>query len=108
MQTTDEITWGETYDMSVSAQDTEDGEVTLDETWSAACRITKDRVGGTLVLEPTMTIANGIASAEIDTGDSPFCAGTFWYDIRLTDASGNDFWTNPVRLILKNRNALTS
>lgn len=102
--TTDEIVWGETYDLSVSAKDVDDLTITLDGTWSAACRITKDKIGGDVILNPTMTIADGVATTEIDTGDPEWCAGTFYYDIRLTDSDGNDYWSSPVRLILANRN----
>jgi hypothetical protein len=102
--TTDEIVWGETYDISISAQDTGGNSITLDGTWSAACRITEDHVGGDIVLNPTMTIAAGVATTSIDTGNAEFLSGVYYYDIRLTDAAGHDYWTSPVRLILANRN----
>jgi hypothetical protein len=51
-----------------------------------------------------MTIAAGVATTTIDTGNAEFCYGTYYYDIRLTDADGHDYWTSPVRLILANRN----
>jgi len=103
--TTDEIVWGETYDISVSAQDTAGDPITLDGTWSAACRITEDRIGGDVILNPTMTIADGVATTTLDTGDEEWSHGIYYYDIRLTDADGHDYWTSPVRLILANRNS---
>lgn len=102
--TTDEIIWGETYDISVSAQDTAGDPITLDGTWSAACRITEDRIGGDVIANPTMTIADGIATTTLDTGDEEWSHGIYYYDIRLTDSDGHDYWTSPVRLILANRN----
>jgi hypothetical protein len=103
--TTDTITWGENYDISLSAKDADDVAIVLDETWSAACRITKFRVGGQLLVSPTMTIAAGVATATIDTGDDEWGPGEYVYDIRLTDPTGNDFWTEPVKLVLENRNS---
>lgn len=103
--TTNEIVWGETYNISVSAQNSGGNAVTLDGTWSAACRISKDYIGGDVILNPSMTIAAGVATTSIDTGNAEFSAGTYYYDIRLTDPTGHDYWTDPVRLILANRNS---
>lgn len=103
--TTNEIVWGETYNISVSAQNAGGNAVTLDGTWSAACRISKDFIGGDIVLNPTMAIAAGVATTSIDTGNAEFSAGTYYYDIRLTDPTSHDYWTDPVRLILANRNS---
>jgi hypothetical protein len=103
--TTNEIVWGETYNISVSAKNAGGNAVTLDGTWSAACRISKDFIGGDIVLNPTMAIAAGVATTSIDTGNAEFSAGTYYYDIRLTDPTGHDYWTDPVRLIIANRNS---
>ena len=102
--TADTITWGETYDISLAAQDAVGAAITLDGTWSAACRITKNKVGGEVIANPAMTIAAGVATCQIDTGDAGWAAGVFYYDIRLTDADGNDYWTAPIKLTLTNRN----
>lgn len=102
--TTNEIVWGETYDISVSAQDASSNPVTLDGTWSAACRISEDYIGGNVALNPTMVIAAGVATVSLDTGNTEWSHGVYYYDIRLTDSTGNDYWTSPVRLILANRN----
>ena len=106
--TTDTITWGETYDISLAAQDADGVAITLDGTWSAACRFTKTDIGGEIIANPTMTIAAGVATCQIDTGDAEWSHGVFYYDIRLTDADGYDYWTEPVRLKILNRNAPTS
>ncbi len=104
---TDIIIWGETYDLSVTAKDAAGAAVALDGTWAAACRVCAS-LGGTLVLEPAMTITGGAAVASIDTGDEPWAPGTYIYDIRLTDPDGNDYWCEPVTLILKLRNTPAS
>lgn len=105
---TDSIVWGETYDLSVAAKDADGVDITLDGTWSAACRITKDRVGGEVILNPAMTIADGVATCAIDTGGAEFEAGNYFYDVRLTDSAGNDYWSAPVKLTLNNRNTPSS
>jgi len=105
---TDTIVWGETYDLSIAAQDANEDPITLDGTWSVACRITSGQVGGTLVLEPTLTIAAGVATGSIDTGDSEWSPGDYYYDVRLTDPDGDDYWTEPVHLKILNRNTPAS
>ena len=105
---TDTIVWGETYDISIAAADADGVAIVLDETWTLACRVTSLRVGGTLVAEPTVTIAAGVGTASIDTGDDEWEAGNYYYDIRLTDPDGNDYWTEPVNLQLDNRNTPSS
>ena len=101
---TDTITHGETYDIQATAQDAAGDAITLDGTWSAACRITKNKIDGIIILEPTMTIAAGTASTSIDTGDAEWSPGSYYYDIRITDSDGNDQWSEPVNLILESRN----
>ena len=106
--TTDTIKHGETYDISVTAQDGNGDAVTIDGTWEAACRITADKVGGTVIAEPTMSIADNAASCTLDTGDAEWSPGTFFYDIRFTDPDGNDYWTDPVKLKILDRNTPAS
>lgn len=101
---TDTIKWGENYDIAAAAQDANGDPITLDETWSAAIRVTLNEIGGPIILDSAMTIADGGATCSIDTGDSRWTAGTYFYDIRLTDADGNDQWSEAVRLTLENRN----
>ena len=100
----DTITWGETYDISVTVKDADGNAIVLDETYSAACRIVTKNHGGPLFAEPPMTIAGGAATASIDTGDRPWKAGVYFYDVRITDPAGNDFWSEYVRLTLNVRN----
>ena len=101
---TDNIKWGETYDIEATAQDVDGVAIAMDSTWQAAIRVTKRTVGGATLIEPAMTIAAGKATCSIDTGDAPWFVGVFWYDIRLTDPDGNDQWSEPVRLTLEDRN----
>ena len=105
---TDTIVHGETYDISIQIQDENGDPVVIDNTWSVACRVTSLSMCGSTVAEPTMTIANGGASCSIDTGESNWYPGTFYYDIRLTDPDGNDYWTEPVQLTLLKRNTPSS
>lgn len=102
---TDSIKWGETYDIEASAQDADGNPIVLDGTWQAALRITKNIVGGTILLDPVMTITGGKAVCTLDTGDARWRAGNYVYDIRLTDPDGHDQWSEPVKLTLENRNA---
>lgn len=99
---TDTITWGETYDIAVTVNDGDGVAIVLDETYLAACRVSETE-GGTALVEPIMTIADGVATTTIDTGDSPWKARSYYYDIRITDPDGNDYWSEPVKLTLSKR-----
>jgi hypothetical protein len=101
----DRIKWGETYDVTITAEDADGVAVPLTDEWQAAMRVTRGRVGGEIVAEPAVSIADGAAVASIDTGDAGWVAGAYRYDFRLTDPDGNDFWTEAVSLTLENRNA---
>jgi hypothetical protein len=101
---TDIIVHGESYDISVEIQDSEGVPVVMDENWLAACRFTAHKVGGDITTEPTMVIDDGVATTTIDTGDPEWEAITYFYDIRVTDELGDDYWTEPVRLTLTKRN----
>lgn len=104
----DTIVHGETYGISVSIQDVDGDPLTLDGTWSAACRVTRNKVGSASIVEPVMVIADNAATTELDTGDEPWMPGVYYYDIRLTDPDGHDYWTEPVKLTLSDRNAPAS
>ena len=100
---TDSITWGETYDISVEARDADGVAIVLDETYQAGCRVTA-KLGGEAIIDVPVAIVGGKITASIDTGDAPWTAGTYYYDVRTTDPDGHDYWTEPVKLTLKNRN----
>jgi len=102
--TTDTITWGSSYDLSAVAQDDAGDPITLDGTWSAACRVSKGRVGGEKLIDVPMSISGGAASCSIDTTGPEWKPGVYYYDIRLTDSDGNNYWASPVKLVLTNRN----
>jgi len=104
----DTIIQGETYDISVQIKDADGDPVVIDGTWLVACRFTLQALGGPTVVEPTMIIAAGVATCSIDTGDAPWLPTTYFYDIRLTDPAGNDYWTDPVTLVLRTRNTPAS
>lgn len=105
----DTITHGETYTINASASDAAGATLVMDGTWQVACRVTEKIIGGTIVLnEVAMTIAAGVASHVIDTGESPWAPGIYVYDVRVTDPDGQDFWSEPVQLKLLNRNTPAS
>jgi len=107
--TRDTIKLGEPYTISVEARDAAGAMLPMDGTWQAACRITARALGGETVVDVTaMTLADGLASHEIDTGAAPWEVGTFVYDVRLTDPDGRDFWSDPVDVKILNRNTPSS
>jgi hypothetical protein len=99
---TDIITWGETYDLFIELKDVDGNPIAMNETYSVACRVSTS-VGGEAIAEPVMTIADGVATGTIDTGDPAYAAGTYYYDIRITYPDNRDEWSDPVRLILEDR-----
>lgn len=97
--TSDAIAYGESYDLSISVKDSDGAAVTLDGTYSAVYRFTDSReVGGTEIAAGSMTIADGVATASIDTGDSPWVPGLYYYDIRITDPDGNEYVSEMIQL----------
>jgi len=104
---TDTIKWGETYDLAVQAKDADGNALDLTG-WLAAVRFVSARVGGGAVAEPEMTIAGDTASCSIDTGAEGWAPGPYRYDVRFTDPDGNDYWSEPVKLILQNRDTPAS
>lgn len=105
----DIITHGETYTIQPTPQDAQGEAIAMDGTWKAACRVTEAVIGGVIVLDQVaMTIAAGVASLSIDTGNAPWDAGDYVYDVRITDPQGNDFWSEPVQLRILPRNTPAS
>lgn len=100
---TDSIVWGETYDISVTVKDSAGDAITLDGDYTVACRVAHT-LGGASFVDPTMTIAGGVATTSIDTGDPPWKPGVYYYDVRVTDDGGHDYWSEPVELTLTDRN----
>ena len=107
---TDEIVWGETYDIKAEAKDAAGIIIPFGVGWAAAIRITQGRgpMRGPIVVEPAMTIVSGAVHCSIHTGDAPWVEGEYTYDIRFTDSEGNDYWSDPVALRLLNRNTPSS
>ena len=99
---------GETIPIIGGARNAAGADIFMDGTWSAACRITRDRIGGTVVAEPAMAISGGQAVTQIDTREAGWTVGTYFYDIRITNPDGDDFWTDPIKLKLEPRNAVAS
>lgn len=99
----DEIAYGETYDLSVTVKDADGDLVTLDETYTAVYRFTNSReTGGTQVAAGSMTIADGAATASVDTGDEGWSPGIYYYDVRITDPDGNEYVSEMIQLAICN------
>lgn len=101
----DTIKWGETYEINATVSDANGDAITLDGTWSAVCVVTKGGVGNKVFFEPAVSIVGGAVVGEIDTGAEIWAAGTYYYDVRVTDSDGNDIWSDPVQLELETRNS---
>jgi len=100
--TTDTIKWGETYDLAVQAKDTEGNVLSL-AGYQAAARFVSMRVGGGEVAAVELIIEDDTARCSIDTGSEGWAPGPYRYDVRFTDADGNNYWSDPVKLVLHNR-----
>ena len=108
MAEVDSIAWGETYELTATALDADGVAIPIDGTWSAACRVTKAKVAGEVIANPVVTIASNAATTTIDTREAGWEPGEYWWDMRLTDPDGDDYWTEAVKLILRTRNAPAS
>ena len=105
---TDTIIHGETYTLTCSASDADGAAVTLDGTWTAACRVCSGKVGGTTVVDVTMTIAAGVATGTLDTEAELEAGKKYYLDVRFTDAAANDYWSAPWVLKVSARNTPAS
>lgn len=105
---TSTIYWGETVEISSSAETPAGASVAIDGTWSAACRVTRDAVAGKFVEDVTMTIADGVATGEIDTSTGTYRPGSYFLDVRFTAPDGRDHWSGQEVLVLETRNTPSS
>lgn len=94
----DQLRWGESCDLSITAQDADGNVITLDETWSGKYRVLTGNGSGTEIEAGALVIANGVATATIDTGAVGWAPGIYYYDVRLTDADGYEYPSETVRL----------
>jgi hypothetical protein len=108
MQGTTEIFWGETIEIAGAPKTAEGVPMVLDASWSASCAITKTRIGGEVIASPPIEIISGVPQGTIDTGDKPWEPGVYYYDICVTGPDGRDYWSEPGRIILRNRNSRAS
>lgn len=95
---TDQVRWGENYDISVTAQNADGDQITLDETWSGKYRVLNQNGAGTKIEAGPLVIADGVATATIDTGEVGWSPGIYFWDVRLTDADGYEYPSETVRL----------
>ena len=94
----DQIRWGESYDLSITAQDADGNAIALDETWSGKYRVLTGNGSGTEIEAGALAIADGVATATIDTGAGQWIPGIYYYDVRLTDPDGYEYPSETVRL----------
>lgn len=103
--TTDTIKQGETYNWSISAKDENGNPIVIPGTWTAVLRVTKAHIDGPTVITLNLNLTPGASNA-VDTED--WKPGIYFYDVRFTDNTGNDFWSDPVKLVVEARNAPAS
>lgn len=104
---TDTIKLGETYKLVTEALDDNDQPIVMDNSWKAAFRFTRRALGGREVAKGDMTIVDGSATASVATTGEVWKVGLYVYDVRLTDPEGNHFWSNPIQLMVEDRNTET-
>lgn len=96
------IKQGEPYDISVQAKDGAGDPIVLDGDWTAAIRFVIDRIGCAEKEAAPMVIAAGLATYSVDT--ETWATGRYVWDVRLTNVvDTEDFWTDPVTLIIEPR-----
>ena len=93
MIATDTVVSGETYAISTSLLDAGGVAIPMGAGWSAACSVCAGKIGGVSVATIPLTIANGVAAGSLDT-DATLVVGRYYLDVRVTDPSGNNFWTD--------------
>lgn len=100
-----DIIHGETLTFIASAVDVDGLAVLIGAGWSARCAVSHRNVP---VLSSNMAISDGVASVSFDTGEVPWDSCDYKYDIRITDADGNDYWSGVQPLSLSYRIAEAS
>lgn len=99
------IKLGETYRWTAVGKDADGNVEAFDESWDIVCQITKKKVGGEVMANPAVSIVDGAAVMEVDTGDEGWETGRYYVDMRFSGAEGYDDWSDAVLLIVQNRNS---
>jgi hypothetical protein len=75
--------------------------------FSAYYKITKGKLNGQVLAEGPMDYVadTNRFEKEIDTSGANWEVGIYYYDIRITDDNDNDYWSEPVKLTLQDRNS---
>lgn len=97
--TTDTITIGSTYLVTATILDPDGVVIPITSGWQAACTVCAVKIGGLVAATIPMVIANGSVSGKLDT-DSTLVTGRYYYDVRVTDPAGVDYWTDAICLNL--------
>lgn len=100
--TTVTITWGEQIDLSITAVDENGDPIVLDGTYSAACQFARSP-GGRGFIQPPVSISDGAVQVDVDTRDEVWVPGVYYFDVRITDAGGVDYWSEPIKVVLDPR-----
>lgn len=99
----DSVVYGEDYNITASPRDGNGDIIILDGSWDVDIRFSLLSNGVGEVFSSDMPIVDGEGFITIDTGDSPWYPGIFWYDIRFTNPNGSDFWSCKTKLTIKSR-----
>lgn len=99
----DFIKLGETYTISADGLDEAGLPFLIPSDWEIRALMRSGSFDGPIVADLPLPIVDGIARVSIDTGNAPFAVGIYFYDVRCTDADGNDFWNDIVKLTINTR-----
>ena len=103
--TTDYLKKGSTLNINVSALDADGALVDLTG-YTAAMRICRDCVGGTTTADVELSITDNVITGSYDTESLE--PNDFYYDIRMTDEAGNDYFSDPVKMVIMSTNTPAS
>lgn len=102
--TEDTVKLGAAIGLVIEAMDAGGAAIPMSSEWTVAARVTRDRVGGPVVADVTLSIVDGQAVGAIDTGAEGWRPGVYYWDACLREPDGYLTWTEPVRLTVQNRN----
>lgn len=80
-------------------------DVPVDGTWTAAMRVSTEKISGPIFVDVPLTLVNGAFVAAIDTSLPPWKPGVYYYDIRITPPGTPPKWSEGVKLTLKPKNS---
>lgn len=108
----DSIKWGKLLTRRIAGQDADGAYFAITAEWAGAWRIVTqlpeggdlpdggDLDDGAQIAAGALDIADGLASFTVDTSAAGWAPGHYYYDVRLTDPDGVDWWSDIVHLEL--------